>query len=65
MQSDIDAAKAGIARAEALPDDAPQKATLLNHWRGELKMLHAHISQDRRARDNTFRFYRAQRKAAV
>lgn len=65
MQVDIDAAEAGLARARALPDDAPQKATLINHWAGELKLLHANTMKQRAARDTTLRFYRAKRKAAV
>lgn len=65
MKTDIAAAEAGLARARALPDDALHKATLINHWAGELKKLRIHMAQDRRARSITLRFYRAQRKAAV
>lgn len=62
MQIDIDRAEERLAAARALPEDHPNRAAIIEHWRGELGFLRVSSRMDKLAKNKTARYARAKGK---
>lgn len=59
MKTDIDRAEEWLARGMALPEDAPNRAAIINMWRSELRLLRVNMAEDRKANKRVGRYMRA------